>query len=187
MSWRRKIILRLRRGPEDWRLAYLSLGVLILGTLVGPFGIIASFLLSRAAVTLAGEPDPPAKKWLIYPSLIIVYSLIGFVALLWPAFVCGGLIGEVNPAQGSLLYKEPLFVHDGFGTTIAVLASGALALSIWWSFLWAVGRRRPSLVRALLKPFAEQWTGRTFGKLVLAVWALTITLAAAVALCWALT
>ena len=183
MLWWRKMILRLRRGPEDWRLAYLSVGDLLLA----PFGVIASFLLSRAAVSLAGEPDPPAKKWLIYPSLIIVYSLIGFLVLSWPAFALGGLAGELNHGHGSLLYKQPLFGRDGLGTIIAALACGGLGLSIWWSVLWAVGRRRLSLVRTLLAPFAERWTGRTFGKLILVVWVLTVALATAAVLCWTLT
>ncbi len=77
ISWWRRMVLSLRTGPEDWRLAYLSLGMLTLGTLItGPLGIAASFCLSRAAISLAGEPEPPAKKWLIYPSLILVYSLV---------------------------------------------------------------------------------------------------------------
>ena len=176
MSWWRKMILHLRRGPEDWRLAYLSIGALIIG---GPPGLVASFMLSRAAVSFEDQLNPPAKKWLIYPSLIIVYSLIGFLALLWPAFVLFELLVEFG------FGKEPLLHHDA--RVIAVLAGGALGLSVWWSPLWGVGRRRPSRVRALLKPFAEQWTGRTFGKLVLGVWVLTITLAAVAILCWVLT
>lgn len=187
MSWWRKMILRLRRGPEDWRLAYLSFGVLILGTLLGPLGLIGSFLLSRAAVTLVGEPHPPAKKWLIYPSLLIVYSLIVFFALSWPVYAYGELVSELEGGQVNLLYKEPLFDNDGFGTVIAVLAGGGLGLSIWWSLLWVVGRSRPYLIRAIFKPFADQWTGRTFGKFVLGVWVLTIILAATTILCWVLT
>ncbi len=41
LPWWRKIILRLRSGPEDWRLAYLSFGLLILGFLILPSFIIA--------------------------------------------------------------------------------------------------------------------------------------------------
>ncbi|MDY7010057.1 MAG: hypothetical protein SVV80_04810 [Planctomycetota bacterium] len=35
ISWWRKILLRLRRGPEDWRLAYIAFGLLVLGVLLG--------------------------------------------------------------------------------------------------------------------------------------------------------
>ena len=175
ISWWRKMVLHLRQGPEDWRLAYLSLGVLILGTPIsGGLGIIGSFFLSRAAVTLVGEPEPPAKKWLIYPSLIIVYSLIGFFVLLWPAYVAGGLTGELID-RGS--------ARD-YGIIVAVLAAGSLALAVWWSFLWVMWRRRPTIFRATFRPFADNWTGRRFGKLVLGVWCLALPLIVGVVLLW---
>jgi hypothetical protein len=181
MSWWRKMILRLRTGPEDWRLAYLSLGVLFVGL---PLGVIPSFLLSRAALSIAKEPDPPAKKWLIYPSLIVVYAIIGAVGLLWPVFAVGGLVAGLSHGPGSLLHKEPFFDKDGLGTVLAILAGGGLGLSVWWSLLWAVGRRRPAIFRVTFRPFADDWTGRTFGKAVLTVWAMTLALAAAAALLW---
>ena len=184
MSWWRKMILRLRRGPEDWRLAYLSLGTLVLGTLLAAgLGIVGSFVLSRAALSIAKEPDPPAKKWLIYPSLIIVYSLLVCIGLLWPAAL-GGVVGELNHGQESVLYKQPFFDNDGVGTILAGMASGGVGLSIWWSLLWIVGRRHPALVRVIFRPFAENWTGRVFGKIVLAAWVLTLALAGAAAWLW---
>jgi hypothetical protein len=188
MSWWRKMILHLRRGPEDWRLAYLSLGVLIGSIFLARagilLGIIASFLLSRAALAVAREPDPPAKKWLIYPSLIIVYSLIAFFGLLWPALAGGGCIGDTIGRRGSALYKSPLFDSDGLGTVLVILSGGAMALAAWWSLLWRLGRRHPSLVRVLFRPFADHWTGRLFGKVVLGVWAISIVLIAITVLLW---
>lgn len=185
MSRWRRMILRLRRGPEDWRLAYLSLGILIVGTLLaGPLGIIASFLVSRAALSVAKEPDPPAKKWLIYPSLIIMYALVAFVGLLWPAYALGGLVGELNHGHRSLLYKEPFFDNDGLGTVLAVLASGGAGLSVWWSLLWVGVRSHPKMLRVTFRPFADNWTGRLFGKVVLGVWVFTVLLAGAAALLW---
>lgn len=35
MAWWRRLALRLRRGPEDWRLAYLALALLLLGVILG--------------------------------------------------------------------------------------------------------------------------------------------------------
>ena len=191
MSWWRKMVLRLRTGPEDWRLAYLSLGVLIVGTLLGgtllggPLGLIASFLLSRAAMSAAKEPDPAAKKWLIYPSLIIVYAFILFFGLLWPALAVGGLVVELNPVYGSLLQKDPFFDRDGMGTFLAATTGGGLGLSIWWSVLWVLGRSRPGIVRVVFRPFAEHWTGRAFGKVILCLWGLTVILGGCVVLLWA--
>lgn len=60
-SWWRKIILRLRTGPEDWRLAYISFGLLILGFLTGRNSfmilVIASFIVSRALISTAEQID----------------------------------------------------------------------------------------------------------------------------------
>ncbi len=192
MPWWRKMILRLRRGPEDWRLEYLSLGVLILGILMADrFGVIitlfASFLLSRAVLSLPGEPDPPAKKWLIYPSLIITYLLVGFFVLLGPGLgVLCGLGTWLNDSR-SMLYREPLFVQNSLGTVIVIMAGTALAIAIWWSLLWAAGRHHASVLRAFLEPFAEKWTGRTFCKLLLLIWVLTIVLVGSAVLLWKLT
>jgi len=183
LSFWRRLVLRLGTGPEDWRLAYVSLGVLVV--FVGPLGIAASFLLSRAAISFAGEPDPPAKKWLLYPSLLIVYGLIGLVGLLWPAYALGGLVAELSD-HASLLQKAPSFDKHGPGTVLAILAGGALGLSVWWSVLWVAARRRPLLVKGLFRPFADGWTGRAFGKAVLAIWAVAISLVAA-CLLWLLT
>ncbi|MHC4756780.1 MAG: HAAS signaling domain-containing protein, partial [Planctomycetota bacterium] len=53
-AWQ-KIITRLRTGPEDWRLAYISLGLLILGFIANPVFVLASFVVSRAALSVAGD------------------------------------------------------------------------------------------------------------------------------------
>jgi hypothetical protein len=169
MSWWQTTILRLRSGPEDWRLAYLSLGLLLLG----PVGLLFSFLLSRAAISLAGEPDPPAKKWLIYPSLIIVYTAIALPLLFWPAFLGGACTNELRHA---LLRGDGLFDHDGLGTIVLILAGAIFSLAVWWSLLWAVGIMRLEIVHSLFKPFAEVWTRRNFGTITLWMWALTILL-----------
>jgi len=188
MSWWAKMLLRWRRGPEDWRLAYLSFGVFVIGTLVaGPLGILAGFLLSRAAMSVAGEPEPRAKKWLIYPALIVVYTLAAGIGLFWPGFALGGLVAQLNHGHGSLLYKDPFFDNDGLGTVTMVLAGAALGLAVWWSLLWAYGRRHLSAVRTVFRPFAEKWTGRKFGKATLAAWAVTLVLASVAVLLWVLT
>ena len=72
LPWWRKMILRLHTGPEDWRLAYISFGLLILGFLILPSFIIlipASFIVSRAALSVAEDHKiADTHKWLIYPS-----------------------------------------------------------------------------------------------------------------------
>jgi len=59
LSWWRTFTLRMRTGPKDWRLAYFSLGALILGFMFPPAFLIAipaSLCLARAAVSMAGNP-----------------------------------------------------------------------------------------------------------------------------------
>lgn len=182
MAWWRKTLLHLRRGPEDWRLAYLSLGVLVIGILVAaPLGLLGSFLLSRAALSVATtEPDPPAKKWLIYPSLIIVYAFILCAGLIWPVAL-GGLVADVLEHSN---INGPHFDHNGLGIFLAAFAGGGLALAAWWSLLWFVGHTRPALLRAIFHPFAQPWIGRLFAKATLLAWTLTILTTAATAFLW---
>jgi len=184
LSWRRKMVQRLQKGPEDWRLAYLSFGVFLLGTLItGPLGLIASFLLSRASLSVSGKAECQAKKWLLYPSLVVTYAILLGFGLLWPAAL-GGAIGDLNNQRDSILYQEPYFDHDGVGTVLAAFAGGGLGFSVWWSVLWILGRKYPSRVRDIFRPFADNWTGKTFGKIIAVVWCLTIVLAGVAVWLW---
>ncbi len=185
MSWWQKMALRLRQGPEDWRLAYLSFGALTIGSLLWPLtigsllwpiGLVASFVLARAAVSFEDKIDPPAKKWLIYPSLIIVYALVGFLVLLWP-----GLVAITTATE--MAYWADMTDRNN-ASILSITAAGALAIAVWWSVLWVMWRRRPDVVRSCFRPFADNWTSRRFGKLVLEVWGLAIFLIAGVVLRW---
>lgn len=86
LPWWRKVLMRLRTGPEDWRLVYFSFVALIVGALP------ISFILSRAAIAAQKEPLAPAQKWLAYPSLIIVYVVILGIVLI-PVPIIGGAVG----------------------------------------------------------------------------------------------
>src|SRR4051812_13496348 len=66
----------LRHGPDDWRLAYLTFGLLVLGVIIFPLAVVflpVSYLLARAAVSLARERNAPLgpQRWLVYPPLVI--------------------------------------------------------------------------------------------------------------------
>lgn len=180
----RKMILTLRRGPEDWRLAYLSFVVLFVGTLLtGPIGIIASFLLSRASITIAKEPNPPAKKWLIYPGLVAMYFLISVVVLFWPGNL-GMLIMAFTEQPRDLLWKAKYFDSDGLGTVMGGIAIGFVALAIWWTVLWGIVKVKMQAFRTLFTPFAENWNGRFIGILALIGWFLGLALTCGTVLLW---
>ena len=112
MSWWRKIVLRLRSGPEDWRLAYATVGSLALGVILGwvfgdthrsayysshqfngavflAFGAI-SFLLARAALSAQRGAMAAGQKWLLYPPLVVVYLLFIVALLIGLPLAAGG-------------------------------------------------------------------------------------------------
>ncbi len=185
LSWWRQMTMHLRTGPEDWRLAYLSLGTLVFGTLLaGPLGILGSFCLSRAALSISDRDEIRAKKWLLYPSLLIVYFLLAIPLAFWPAFVIAGLFGALFPVGFG---AEPLFDHDGLGTTLALCSTIGVGLYIWWSLLDMTIRRRPNLPKTVFKPFAECWNQRWLRRAVLIVGLTAAALAVITCLLFVLT
>ena len=129
VGWWGRMVKRLHTRPEDWRLAYLSLGVLIFGTiLAGPLGLLGSFCLSRAAVAISAHESPPAKKWLIYPSLLIVYGLIAVIVFLLPAWYFGQAAEELFGRGGPLQRHRRLFGHDEVGEFLAICSAVVVAL-----------------------------------------------------------
>ncbi len=62
LPWWRQIIFRLRSGPEDWRLAYISFGLFVAALAIAPSTpvfvvlILASFLASRGRYPKWGIP-----------------------------------------------------------------------------------------------------------------------------------
>lgn len=164
LGWWDQLTLKLRTGPEDWRLAYLSLALLVFGTpLTGPIGLLGSFFLARAAVKLSEPEELEAKKWLVYPSLIIVYVLFAMIVLFWPAAsILPGLLstGLFDFSTG------PFFDHDGLGNILACCSVAGIVSLVWWALLWAKVRKHPDIVKKVFKPFAGTWkANRFFGRL----------------------
>jgi len=168
LPWWRKTIFRLRTSPEDWRLAYISFGLLIAGFVILPSFIVlipASFIVSRAALSEVGDPhELKAQRWLIYPSLIIVYSFVLFWLLAWPAFALATAAYELEhnvrssyPQFGDDLHywiMATSFIIAGFGLWLIIL--GGLLLK-WRRFL-----------QMLFKPFAG-WFSRKWALVLLLI------------------
>ena len=167
LSWWRKIILRLRKGPEDWRLAYISFGLLILSFLVGRMSFIvfvpASFIISRAVLSTVDQTNQlKGQRWLIYPSLFIVYTFVAFWLLLWPVFPLVGI------ADGM---EHPRFIgmHDWssefpWNTNDIDLAYWPIAflfiiagICLWWFIAGLVYKKKPRLFQAVFYPFANRF------------------------------
>ena len=120
LPWWRRALLRVRTGPEDWRLTYATIGTVLLGVIFGwlfchtrtwPHGtshdfnwealavfLVVSFILARAAVAAAakGRGLSECQKWLVYPSLLPVYVLLAATIVGWAPLVAGGLGFEIS-------------------------------------------------------------------------------------------
>jgi len=144
MPFLRRMGMVLTGGPEDWRLAYLSFGLTLLGVIAFPIGglllILAAFVLSRAAVDYAETRgiDLTARRWLLYPALVFILLPIAFVVLSAPVVGAGAWwIGErgyttVYPGNEHLYPIDQVRIFGGFlflaaGTWLMIL-SGLVVL-----------------------------------------------------------
>ena len=167
LSWRRllrlgtrRLLTRLRSGPEDFRLVYLSIGLFALAIVLftadaGRAWVLIcvgfSFLFARAALTAeSASAQLGAQRWLLYPVLILVYVPLALGLLLWTvaATPLADLLHEEVEALGRFPF-EVLAVH--FTTTCTAL---------WWFVLGLVLWRCPGLVRNTFYPFASGFRGR---------------------------
>jgi len=170
LTWWRKVILRLRSGPEDWRLAYISLALLVTGILVLSYAtegivlILAGFLASRAALSEAGDPkELKAQKWLLYPSLIFVYLFMLLVLLAWPLALsiplAEGYERELRESYSRLSNEAGYWI-----TAVSVILAG---LGLWWSILGALILKPRRLLQVLFMPFAEKMRSKWAIRLLL--------------------
>ena len=87
-GWFQKMALRLRTGPDDWRLAYIAFGLFILACISGPGAIILlplSFYIGRATLSIAGGTDRIGnQKYLIYPAFALVHFIVTAAVLALP-------------------------------------------------------------------------------------------------------
>jgi hypothetical protein len=167
LSWRRKLRLGMRRflgrlwsGPEDFRLAYLTVGLLAVAVFLfffvtdpTPMLICLGFGFLFARAALAADADHQrlgAQRWLLYPSLIVVYLPLAAVVLSWP------VVAAVNLADG--LHEE----LDSFGQISQPVLAAHLAVTCtaaWWLLLGVVLWRRPGVVKKTFGPFASGFRG----------------------------
>jgi len=164
VSWWRKIILRLRTGPEDFRLAYISFGLLLLTFLFPPF-FLFSFLLARVCVYEASsrEEELGAQKWLIYPPLLLVYVPISVLVLSWP------LAGPYAFLSYGDYALQLLGLPAETSTELLTLVLAIFSTGIWWFILGVLLLICPELLAFLVRPFADKhshqcaktllWTG----------------------------
>jgi len=158
LSWWRKIILRLRSDPEDWRLAYISLALLVVGILALSYAtggivlILAGFLVSRAALSETADLNElKGQKWLLYPSLIIVYIFVLLVLLTWPLALL------IPLAEGyEYEFREYFSLRNEVDYWVIAVSVILAGLGLWWSILAAAVLKYRRLVQVLFRPLAEK-------------------------------
>lgn len=83
------------RGPQDWRLPYLTLGVFALSISIFPPFLLVAYFLGRAGIAVAREKQielGSARKWLLYPPLVMVSLSLFLVFVVAPPFMATGII-----------------------------------------------------------------------------------------------
>lgn len=168
LTWLQRALVALRSASPDLRLGYIALDLLA-GTLLisaclnsaigfqgaAPYlllGVAVSFLFARACLS-AVTGLSGAEKWLIYPSLLVVYVPVTAILLLWPlpAAILVELI--LTDVGGPRFLAWARGYHMGTVTAFTLATLGAL----WWGFLSFVAWRWPEVVRDCYAPFASRF------------------------------
>ena len=147
---------RLRFGPEEWRLAYLTFGLFLLSLLLVPVGIgfllmIASFLASRATIDIMDSKQEPAagRQWLVYPPIafFLVIAIAFFVV--GPA---GPLLVWGIEEEGFLHLLEDSRLRAPYYEAQFVAGAGVATLGAWWILASLIGMVFLPVIRFIFKP-----------------------------------
>ena len=179
LSWWKKFVLRIRTGPEDWRLAYLSFGLFLLAFLfhssffVCVILVTASYIVSRAAMSLSNyDIQVKAQKWLLYPPIIIVTLFLAVVLLLLPLSV---LIPVAENLESTMMQTYHISIDDNYWYVASSLI--AMLVCLWWILEGIICLIYPSLPRRIFHPIAE-WFKRKHALIfmILAIFTFSISL-----------
>jgi hypothetical protein len=172
---------RLRHGPDDWRLAYITFGLLLVGIFLFPLLVVllpASYLVGRAALSRARDAGQTlgGQKWLIYPPLLIVSVPLLLGLLLWPLGVGGAIADDVCRHNRDSI-QAVLELPRGLCEFLTYVYCMGGALSVWWVILGGVFLVAKRLPAALFPPLISK-PGHSFGAwlfapgvVLFAVWA----------------
>lgn len=156
----RGLAARVRGLPHGWRLAYVAFGLFALGLIAFPLFpafLIASYIAARADLSLARERGEAlgARRWLVYPPVVIVSLVLLLALTLWPI----GLGGAVAEMPRSL--RTDVAGTIGVPVKIVQPVVGAYtavgAMSVWWMILSLITLRFPGLPAAVFPPFGARF------------------------------
>jgi hypothetical protein len=151
---------RLRFGPEEWRLAYLTFGLFLLALVLIPVGIgvflmVASFLASRAYLDFmeSKQEAPGARRWLIYPPIgffLAVATAFFVVGLAGPALAWG--LGE----EGFLRLLDESRLRAPYYEEQFVIGAAVTSLGAWWILASLLGMVFLRAIRFIFKPLLNR-------------------------------
>jgi hypothetical protein len=135
-AWRR-LMDKVRNGPEDWRLAYLAFGLFVASFVLLPMGgillLIPAMLVSRGYVELARERGEPlgARRWLVYPSIAVILAFATGLLIVGPPLPLMAL--GLNDIQGEYGFAQFFDVpHSNAGQIRFIAGMGGVAFGSWW-------------------------------------------------------
>lgn len=173
LSWWRKIIVRMQSGPDDWRLAYICFALFAFGFILFPLWLVfflpLSVYIARSTLHVAGGPEAlgPQRK-LIYPPLVLFYSAIGLLVLLWPLFPLCALADELEREMvGSFVIKSNTVLTQ---VTLYWLTSSSCivaSMGLWCILLGTFLLVKRKLAEKLIYPFGSVLSKKRLQTLVL--------------------
>lgn len=144
--WRRALA-HVQTAPEDWRLAYASLGLFVLAFVLIPVGfglilMIASFLLSRAYCEYMRSRGDAlgARRWLVYPPIAFILAVTLAAIVIGP--VAPLIAWAVDGHAAEKLLDVPA---SAYGQARFYTGLGGIAFGSWW--IIAAG-----MITAFLRP-----------------------------------
>ena len=178
LPWWRRGVLRAGLGPDDWRLAYITFALFVVGILGGmifgwlwcvPF-LAVSFVTARAAMISVMFPAsmPLGQKWLVYPTLIVVYILLAVVVLaIVPVLIGAATFVALDPrtwhsvsgpVAQNLIEEIQHWRPDQETLAILVGISATLAAAgVWWILLACLyGGWVRRFLEAVFHPFFKE-------------------------------
>jgi hypothetical protein len=169
--WRR-VIAKLRSGPDDWRLAYLSFGLFLASIVFLPIGgfllLLPAMLVSRASYEIArsrGESLGP-RAWLIYPAIAMLLALITGLLLIGPPIgIMAAGLEEIDDVEGfAYLFDVPQTVA---GQLRFVGGMGGVVFGGWWIIFAAFCAAFLRPIRFAFAPILENLGRKHFAVLAL--------------------
>lgn len=92
------VFATLWRGPDDWRLPYLTFILTLLAPFTLGISLLVAYFFGRAAIELAKEKGQPlgARRWLVYPAILAIVVPLLLAVVFTPPAVVGRVAAEVT-------------------------------------------------------------------------------------------